>query len=550
MGPEAGVQHDRPCAGGYSVRRGPAIGVFLVFLVATMTFPPIGHRPGPSPSVPAAPQRAIGSGRLLASRDPTCGLQSLLPAYFYPGPPWQSALDDAAPGSTIIVNPSSGPGNGPDPQYEQVVDAARSKGVHLLGYINTFYTATPLGTVEQQVDEYRTWYGITDIYFDDVSRGAVELGYYQWATGLVRSVTPGAEVMLNPGTYPDQSYLSLGDVIVDFEGTSGAFMSQRPPSWVYDYPATMFASQISAVPQGQVTAMLDLAAADHSSYVYLTDETDPAVLYEQLPSYWSTEVGDLTSSLCAFGDGGGYWLVASDGGIFSFGDAAFHGSTGAMHLNAPIVGMAATPDGGGYWLVASDGGIFSFGDAAFHGSTGAMHLNAPIVGMAATPDGGGYWLVASDGGIFSFGDAAFHGSTGAMHLNAPIVGMAATPDGGGYWLVASDGGIFSFGDAAFHGSTGAMHLNAPIVGMAATPDGGGYWLVASDGGIFSFGDAAFHGSTGAMHLNAPIVGMAATPDGGGYWLVASDGGIFSFGDAAYEGSTASRGLSSPIVAVG
>jgi hypothetical protein len=75
--------------------------------------------------------------------------------------------------------------------------------------------------------------------------------------------------------------------------------------------------------------------------------------------------------------------VASDGGIFSFGDAAFFGSTGAMSLNKPIVGMEATPDGRGYWLVASDGGIFSFGDAAFFGSTGAMSLNKPIVGMEA-----------------------------------------------------------------------------------------------------------------------------------------------------------------------
>ena len=129
--------------------------------------------------------------------------------------------------------------------------------------------------------------------------------------------------------------------------------------------------------------------------------------------------------------------------------------------------MAATPDGGGYWLVASDGGIFSFGDATFYGSTGAIHLNQPIVGMAATPDGGGYWLVASDGGIFSFGDATFYGSTGASTSTSPIVGMAATPDGGGYWLVASDGGIFSFGDAEFYGSTGAIHLNQPVVGMAA-----------------------------------------------------------------------------------
>ncbi len=254
-----------------------------------------------------------------------------------------------------------------------------------------------------------------------------------------------------------------------------------------------------------------------------------------------------SSSGPATPDGKGYWLVASDGGIFTFGDAAFHGSTGALHLNKPIVGMAATPDGQGYWLVASDGGIFTFGDAAFHGSTGALHLNKPIVGMAATPDGQGYWLVASDGGIFTFGDAAFHGSTGALHLNQPIVGMAATPDGQGYWLVASDGGIFTFGDAAFHGSTGALHLNKPIVGMAATPDGQGYWLVASDGGIFTFGDAAFHGSTGALHLNKPIVGMAATPDGQGYWLVASDGGIFTFGDAAFHGSTGALHLNQPIV---
>jgi hypothetical protein len=243
----------------------------------------------------------------------------------------------------------------------------------------------------------------------------------------------------------------------------------------------------------------------------------------------------------------GYWLVASDGGIFSFGDAAFHGSTGAQHLNAPIVGMAETPDGSGYWLVASDGGIFTFGDAVFYGSTGSQHLNKPIVGMAATPDGLGYWLVASDGGIFTFGDADFQGSTGAQHLNAPMVGMATTPDGLGYWLVASDGGIFTFGDASYFGSTGSQALNKPIVGMAATPDGLGYWLVASDGGIFTFGDADFQGSTGDQPLNAPVVGMAATPDGGGYWLVASDGGVFTFGDAGFYGSTGNIALNKPIV---
>jgi SpoIID/LytB domain protein len=210
--------------------------------------------------------------------------------------------------------------------------------------------------------------------------------------------------------------------------------------------------------------------------------------------------------------------------------------TPTLVLARPAVGMAATADGGGYHVVATDGGIFSFGNAQFYGSMGGHPLNKPVVGMAAVPGGGGYWEVASDGGIFSFGDAQFYGSMGGHPLNQPVVGMAAVPGGGGYWEVASDGGIFSFGDAQFYGSMGGHPLNQPIVGMAAVPGGGGYWEVASDGGIFSFGDAQFYGSMGGHPLNQPVVGMAAVPGGGGYWEVASDGGIFSFGDAQFYGS--------------
>ena len=243
----------------------------------------------------------------------------------------------------------------------------------------------------------------------------------------------------------------------------------------------------------------------------------------------------------------GYWLDASDGGIFTYGNAQFYGSTGSLKLNQPVVGMAATADNQGYWLVASDGGIFNYGDATFHGSAGSLHLNKPVVGMAATPDGGGYWLVASDGGIFSYGDAGFFGSRGGQPLNKPIVGMAATPDGKGYWLVATDGGIFSYGSAAFYGSTGSLVLNKPVVGMAASSSGQGYWLVATDGGIFNYGDALFYGSTGSLTLNKPVVGMAASPTGLGYWLVASDGGIFNYGDAPFYGSAGSLVLNKPVV---
>ena len=244
-------------------------------------------------------------------------------------------------------------------------------------------------------------------------------------------------------------------------------------------------------------------------------------------------------------------------------DAGFHGSLGATRLNQPIVGMASTPSGNGYWLVAADGGIFSFGDAVFHGSLGATRLNQPIVGMASTPSGRGYWLVASDGGVFPFGDATFFGSAGAQR-HAPTVAVVPLSTGAGYWLADADGTIWSFGRApGVHGPPGlrvvaaaratdrglwlvtadgvvaptgdapvlgdlhGTHLNRPVVGIAGTSTRRGYWLVATDGGIFSFGDAAFFGSTGALHLNRPIVGMTSSP-GTGYWFVASDGGIFTF----------------------
>jgi hypothetical protein len=243
----------------------------------------------------------------------------------------------------------------------------------------------------------------------------------------------------------------------------------------------------------------------------------------------------------------GYWFVAGDGGIFSFGDGSFYGSTGNLKLNQPIVGMAPSPTGRGYWFVAADGGIFSFGDAKFHGSTGAMKLNRPIVGMAPTPTGQGYWFVAADGGIFSFGDAAFFGSTGAIRLAKPIVGMAATPTGRGYWFVASDGGIFNYGDARFFGSAVGKSPRSSIVSMASTPSGQGYYLVAADGAVHAFGDAVSKGSMGGKALSSPIVGFSLTSSGAGYWLVAADGGIFSFGDASFYGSTGNLRLNRSIV---
>ncbi|HEY2429369.1 MAG TPA: right-handed parallel beta-helix repeat-containing protein, partial [Acidimicrobiales bacterium] len=249
------------------------------------------------------------------------------------------------------------------------------------------------------------------------------------------------------------------------------------------------------------------------------DATSPTLLAGSAVKATAPVVGLAPSR-----DRAGYWLASSDGNVYPVGDASIvppgPSSLPASHVTpaAPVVGITATPpmhgfgnpgtNGVGFWLVGKDGGVYNFGDAQFFGSTGALHLNAPIVGMAPTGDGLGYWLVASDGGVFAFGDAVFAGSMGGKHLNAPIVGMAPSASGHGYYLVASDGGIFSFGDATFVGSTGAMRLAQPIVGMSTSGFGPGYWLVAADGGVFTFGDAHFFGSAAGKAVPGTVKAIA------------------------------------------
>ena len=257
-------------------------------------------------------------------------------------------------------------------------------------------------------------------------------------------------------------------------------------------------------------------------------------------------------SICGAGPTSGPQVSAT----YAFGDAPAPGPP--VTSNLPLVGAAAA-DGGGYWEVAADGGIFSFGDAVFHGSMGGTPLNAAHRGHGGdgrrrrvlggggrrrdlllrgrrlprvdgrqaartspswawrrrpTVAGTGRWRPTA--GSSPSGTPSSTGRWAASRSTQPIVGMAATADGGGYWEVAADGGIFSFGDAVFHGSMGGKPLNEPIVGMAAA-DGGGYWEVASDGGVFGLG-APFYGSRSGVAGRRPLLRHGADPGGAGYLL--------------------------------
>ena len=257
----------------------------------------------------------------------------------------------------------------------------------------------------------------------------------------------------------------------------------------------------------------------------------------------------------------GYWLVGSDGGIFSFGSAAFHGSMGGIPLQRPVVGIVPTADRGGYWLDAADGGVFAFGDTRFYGSipglglnpagSGKAHsLNAPIVGMVPSHDQGGYFMVASDGGVFAFGDAKFAGSCpGIGGCSGAAVAVMPDASGNGYWLMTATGHVYTFGDAPYYGAPGPQ--SSAITSAVATPDGGGYYVLDGNGQVFAYGDA--DGSLGNVPTGAtgglnPATSIFATSTNAGYWVADALGKVFPFGDAPNDGDMSGTKLNGPIIA--
>lgn len=243
----------------------------------------------------------------------------------------------------------------------------------------------------------------------------------------------------------------------------------------------------------------------------------------------------------------GYWMLASKGQVYAFGDAAHFGNGTVISFDK--VDIEPTLTGNGYWILNTVGLVEEYGDADWFGGLGfdvPLQPDEQTVSMSATPSGRGYWLFTSKGRVFAFGDAAHFGDMSGTRLNGPVLDSVATPSGRGYWMVASDGGIFTFGDAKFYGSMGGVRLNKPVMSMAPDPDGAGYWLVASDGGIFSF-EATFYGSMGGVPLNKPVSGMVTGP--AGYLMVAEDGGIFAFGNVPFKGSLGNNPPPYPVIAV-
>ena len=219
---------------------------------------------------------------------PSCQ-QSLIPAYFYPGANWVRAVDSKQPPRFMIIDiTSSGAGSSPDPNYQAAVKRARAAGITLVGYSATDYARRPPTAVETDVRHYKSWYGVTDIFLDGVSSNDSGLAYYRRLSDYIHDANPGSVVILNPGTYPSEQYMSIGDIVLTFEGTYAAYLRTDVPGWVDDYPAAKFAYIIYGAPESRLASTFSTAQTKHVGYMYVTPNNG-ANPYRSLASYWERE---------------------------------------------------------------------------------------------------------------------------------------------------------------------------------------------------------------------------------------------------------------------
>lgn len=251
---------------------------------------PLGRRPRVLPllSVILVFAAALGlTVKLVARSAPHCE-SSFVPAFF-PPEVWTTAISGEGVPSVMILNPASGPGTAPDTAFQTAVSQAKDAGVNVIGYIGTDYSQRPLGQAEQYVRDYRNWYGVTGIFLDQTpTTGSGQIGYYRSLARYIHRTSPRATIWLNPGAYPDQSYMSVGNVVMAFEGPYSSYLDLRVPDWARRYPPSRFAHTIYATPGSDVANAVSLSRTRNAGYVYLTDDigSNP---YSALPSYWPRE---------------------------------------------------------------------------------------------------------------------------------------------------------------------------------------------------------------------------------------------------------------------
>jgi hypothetical protein len=219
-----------------------------------------------------------------------------VPAYFWANSEWDRLLIGAPEVDYIVLNPDSGPGPVKYNTFVTKVAAARSQGSVVLGYVDTAYGTRPEAAVKADIDLYRSWYGVNAFFFDQTPSACSALAYYNTLSTYVRAQA-NAVIFHNPGTNPEECFLSAADVVVNFEGSEATYDTWTPASYTSSYPASRFWHIVYSVDPTHGSQLLTTAQARNGGLVYLTEQNMPNP-FSVIPtaSLWSAQTPSVPPS--------------------------------------------------------------------------------------------------------------------------------------------------------------------------------------------------------------------------------------------------------------
>jgi len=317
----------------------------------------------------------------------------MIPLYTYPGSTWTNviAVENANPGVPIvaIINPNSGPGGSMDPNYVSGILSLQAAGVVVIGYVPTGYGSRSISEVESMVNDYKSWYPVTGIFFDEMSNVAGYEGYYStlnaYANSLGLTYTVG-----NPGADTIPSYVGTVDTIVIYENQGLPSLSSLE-GWHSDYGKGNFAMMAYGVQS--INQSYPSTASPHVGYIYITNAELPNP-YDALPPYLAavanalatpvtTTTSSTTTSSTATATTATATTTASSTTTSSSNTtttttttaSSTTSATTAFLVNVNSVTLSGSPIAGSWTVVQADGSTVAQGFAplSFNASMGASY---------------------------------------------------------------------------------------------------------------------------------------------------------------------------------
>jgi Spherulation-specific family 4 len=267
-------------------------GVALAALAAVLA-PTAATAATAATAQPATAAAVVTTAASSAAAAATCQ-HSFVPAYPWSSAFWTRAINSKPAPAVMILNiTGTGAGTAPVSHFQTLVRKAQKAGIAVLGYSSTEYGQRPAAQVETDAKNYRAWYKVNGMFLDLTANTRGELSYYRGVAKYIRSVIPSSVIWLNVGAYPAQGYMSVGNVIVAFEGSYASYRQLQVPAWTAHYRAIRFADVIYATPAPDLASAVSLSRQRRTADMYVTNLAGSPDPYTALPSYWRSEVAAL-----------------------------------------------------------------------------------------------------------------------------------------------------------------------------------------------------------------------------------------------------------------